>query len=117
MRGTAGASEPKDQQLATKGYCRHLIGQPGPSAVLAGPYLERPMSLQVELCETDLHKLSTVIKEDGNDGAHQGTLTKEEAFDLLDFTTELLERVFTQPKKLELAEKRREQRRAPAREK
>lgn len=63
----------------------------------------------------DLHKLSTVIKEDGNDGAHRGTLTKEEAYDLLDFTTALLERVFTEPEKIKLAEQRREQRRAPAR--
>src|SRR5262249_26744637 len=65
----------------------------------------------------DLHKLSTVIKEDGNDGAHQGTLTKEDAYDLLDFTTALLGRVFTVPEKIKLAEKRREQRRASARKK
>jgi len=65
----------------------------------------------------DLHKLSTVIKEDGNDGAHQGTLTKEEAYDLLDFTTALLERVFTEPEKIKLAEERQQQRRAPARKK
>jgi len=66
---------------------------------------------------SDLRELSAAIREDGNDGAHQGTLTKEEAYDLLDFTTALLERVFTEPEKIKLAEKRREQRRAPAREK
>jgi hypothetical protein len=65
----------------------------------------------------ELHELSTVIKQDGNDGAHQGTLTEMDARDLLDFTTTLLERVFTQPKKLELARERQQQRRAPAREK
>src|SRR5205807_66538 len=43
---------------------------------------------------TDLRGLSTAIREDGNDGAHQGTLTKEDAEDLLDFTTALLERIF-----------------------
>jgi Domain of unknown function (DUF4145) len=46
----------------------------------------------------ELHDLSTVIKEDGNDGAHQGTLIKEDAEDLLEFTTALLGRVFTEPK-------------------
>lgn len=66
---------------------------------------------------SDLRELSAAIREDGNDGAHQGTLTKEDAHDLLDFTTALLERVFTEPKKLELAEERRQQRRARAHEK
>jgi Domain of unknown function (DUF4145) len=59
-----------------------------------------------------LRDLSKGIREDGNDGAHQGTLTKEDAEDLLDFTVALLERIYTEPKKLELAEQRREQRRA-----
>ena len=58
-----------------------------------------------------LRELSTAIREDGNDGAHQGTLTKEDAEDLLDFTVALLQRVFTEPKQLELATKRREKRR------
>jgi hypothetical protein len=66
---------------------------------------------------SDLRELSAAIREDGNDGAHQGTLIKEEAYDLLDFTTAMLERVFTEPEKIKLAKKRREQRRAPAREK
>jgi hypothetical protein len=61
-----------------------------------------------------LRDLSKAIREDGNDGAHQGTLTKEDAEDLLDFTVALLERIYTEPKKLELAEQRREQRRAPS---
>jgi Domain of unknown function (DUF4145) len=60
----------------------------------------------------ELHELSAVIKQDGNDGAHQGTLTEADARDLLDFTTTLLERVYTQPKKLELARGRQQQRRA-----
>jgi Domain of unknown function (DUF4145) len=64
----------------------------------------------------DLHDLSTVIKDDGNDGAHQGTLTKADADDLLDFTTALLERVFTEPKKLELARERREKRHSTPKE-
>ena len=59
----------------------------------------------------DLHDLSTAIKDDGNDGAHQGTLTKVEAEDLLDFTKALLERVYIEPKKLQLAKERQQQRR------
>jgi hypothetical protein len=58
-----------------------------------------------------LRDLSTCIREDGNDGAHAGTLTKEDADDLLDFTTALLERIYTEPAKLKLADERRKARR------
>jgi hypothetical protein len=60
----------------------------------------------------DLRELSHCIKEDGNDGAHQGTLTEHDALDLLDFTVELLERFYTQPEKVRLAGERRAQRRS-----
>jgi hypothetical protein len=59
----------------------------------------------------DLFDLSECIREDGNDGAHDGTLTKEDADDLLDFTVALFERMFTEPQRLELAKERRAQRR------
>lgn len=58
-----------------------------------------------------LRELSACIKEDGNDGAHAGTLTNDDAEDLLDFTQALLERMFTEPKRIELAKLRREERR------
>lgn len=58
-----------------------------------------------------LREFSTCIREDGNDGAHQGTLKKEDAEDLLDFTTSLLERLYTEPERLRLAGERREKRR------
>lgn len=61
-----------------------------------------------------LRELSHCIKEDGNDGAHAGTLKKEDAEDLLEFTTALLERVYTEPEKLRLAQERRNQRRGKA---
>lgn len=61
----------------------------------------------------DLRDLSTCIREDGNDAAHAGTLKKEDALDLLDFTTNLLERLFTEPRRLEIAKERREARRTP----
>lgn len=57
-----------------------------------------------------LRELSTCIKDDGNDGAHQGTLSKEDVEDLLDFTFVLLERIYTEPERLRLAKERREKR-------
>ncbi len=61
-----------------------------------------------------LQELSACIKEDGNDGAHAGSLTEVEADDLLDFTTALLERLYTEPERLRLAQARRDARRKPA---
>ncbi|HHP4933482.1 TPA: DUF4145 domain-containing protein [Acinetobacter baumannii] len=58
-----------------------------------------------------LEDLSRCIKDDGNDGAHDGNLTNTEADDLLDFTYELLEQVYTQPERIRLAQVRREERR------
>jgi hypothetical protein len=58
-----------------------------------------------------IKELAKCVREDGNDGAHVGSLTKEDADDLLDFTVAFLERLITEPKKLELAMKRRQQRR------
>ena len=58
-----------------------------------------------------LRELSECIKDDGNDGAHEGTLTEKEAEDLLDFTYAMLERIYTEPEKLKLAKERREARR------
>jgi hypothetical protein len=60
----------------------------------------------------DLRELSSCVKDDGNDGAHAGSLQKNEAEDLLDFTTALLERIYTEPERLRLAKERRESRRA-----
>jgi hypothetical protein len=60
-----------------------------------------------------LEDLSHAVREDGNDGAHQGTLTREDAFDLAEFTFALLERLFTEPKMIKLAQARRAERRKP----
>ncbi|WP_037078050.1 DUF4145 domain-containing protein [Rhizobium sp. CCGE 510] len=60
---------------------------------------------------TDLQELAECIKEDGNDGAHDGSLTRNEALDLQEFTFNLLEKLYTAPKKLELAAARRRERR------
>lgn len=58
-----------------------------------------------------IRELSSCVKEDGNDGAHDGTLLKGDAEDLLDFTGALLERLYTEPERLRLAKVRRETRR------
>jgi hypothetical protein len=59
-----------------------------------------------------LRELSTCIKDDGNDGAHVGSLTEADADDLLDFTVALLERMFTEPERLRVAKERRDARRS-----
>jgi hypothetical protein len=58
-----------------------------------------------------LRELAKCIREDANDGAHVGNLSKADAEDLLDFTMVLLDRLITEPKRLQLAEARRTARR------
>lgn len=74
--------------------------------------LRLPWLINNDLLPESLRELSSCVREDGNDGAHAGTLVKEDAEDLLDFTVALLERIYTEPKQLELAKIRREARRA-----
>lgn len=59
----------------------------------------------------ELRELAECVREDGNDGAHVGSLSKEDAADVLDFTVAFLERLITEPKKIELAKDRRLERR------
>lgn len=73
--------------------------------------LRLPWLFGAGLLSSSLSDLSACIKEDGNDGAHAGTLKKSDAEDLLDFTTALLERIYTEPTRLQLALERRETRR------
>lgn len=58
-----------------------------------------------------LSTLTHAVREDANDGVHDGTLGENDAEDLLDFTIALLERQFTEPERLRLAELRRIKRR------
>lgn len=73
--------------------------------------LRLPWLIENRFLPQELRDLSTCIKEDGNDGAHAGTLKKEDAEDLLDFTMALLERLFTEPARLKVAQERRAARR------
>ena len=54
-----------------------------------------------------LKELSTNIRLDGNDAAHEANLKKDDVEAMNDFTTLLLEEIYTNPKKIELAEDRR----------
>lgn len=73
--------------------------------------LRLPWLFEKGLLPEAIKDLSSCIKEDGNDGAHAGTLKNADAEDLLDFTTALLTRMYTEPERLRLAQKRRDSRR------
>ncbi len=75
--------------------------------------LRLPWLFDNGLLPETLRELSLCVREDENDAAHAGTLTKEDAEDLLDFTAVLLERIYTEPMRLKLAQERRERRRRP----
>lgn len=64
-----------------------------------------------DLLSSGLKDLAACVKDDGNDAAHDGSLTKADAEDLQDFCFELLEQVYTNPKRLALANQRRAERR------
>lgn len=58
-----------------------------------------------------LKELADCIRHDGNDAAHDGSLTEIDAEELADFTEEFLTRVYTDRRRLELAAERRAKRR------
>jgi len=65
------------------------------------------------LLPNDLKELAGAIREHGNDGAHDGVCTDLDAEDLLDFTQNVLERIFTVPERARQAKSRAIARRAP----
>jgi len=73
--------------------------------------LRLPWLFNNKLLPEDLRELSSCIKDDGNDGAHEGNLNKEDAEDLLDFTYAILERIYSERERLRLAKERRDMRR------
>jgi hypothetical protein len=75
--------------------------------------LRLPWLFENKLLQEALRDLSTCIREDGNDGAHAGTIDEAGAEDLADFTVMLLERLYTEPARLRLAQERRDARRNP----
>jgi hypothetical protein len=73
--------------------------------------LRLPWLFENKLLPEALRELSNCIKEDGNDGAHEGTLSKPDAEDMVDFSFALFERIYTEPERLRLAKLRRDERR------
>lgn len=65
---------------------------------------------------SDLRDLATCINDDGNDAAHIAGLNKEDAEDLLDFSRELLRRIYTEPARVKKANERRKYRRDKAKQ-
>ncbi len=78
--------------------------------------IKRSLGLRMEwlfnnhLLPESLRELAECVKDDGNDGAHEGILDKAAAEDLEDFTYLFLERLYTEPQRLIDAKRRREQR-------
>lgn len=72
--------------------------------------LRLPWLFDNKLLPGELRDLAVAIKDDGNDGAHRASLSEDDAEDILDFTVALLERLITEPKRLELAKERRAKR-------
>lgn len=96
--------------LATKSL---LPVEGGPNAATRRNLgLRLPWLFDERFLPGDLRPLAECVQQDGNDGAHDGNLTKEEAEDLHDFNVELLRRLFTEPERLRLAEERRNERRS-----
>jgi hypothetical protein len=69
--------------------------------------LRLPWLLDNGVLPEALRELSACIKDDGNDGAHEGSLSEQDAEDLLDFTFSLLERLYTEPARIRIANERR----------
>jgi uncharacterized protein DUF4145 len=102
--------------LATQSLLPAIEAEPQPDGLNA--VVRRSLGLRLkwlfhnkQLPEA-LKELSQCVKDDGNDGAHAGTLSEVDANDLLDFACLLMERIYTEPERLKLAALRRTARRA-----
>lgn len=73
--------------------------------------LRLPWLFKNKIIPGELEELSHCIREDGNDGAHVGILTSEDAEDISDFTNALLSRLYTEPARIKIAAARRDARR------
>ncbi len=90
---------PDDNPAGLNGRVRRNLG------------LRLPWLFENDYLPPMLKDLSNCIREDGNDGAHDGTLTENDAADIKDFTYLLLEHIYTVPERLRLAASRRVDRR------
>ncbi|NLQ23399.1 DUF4145 domain-containing protein [Shewanella sp. S-1] len=54
-----------------------------------------------------LKEMVTCIRQDGNDGAHDGELGEAEAFDIMDFSFMVLEKIYAEPERIRISQERR----------
>lgn len=99
--------------LATRGMLPDPEKSQPPAKIRRNLGLRLPWLFDNGKLPEGLRDLSDCVKEDGNDGAHAGTLKQPDAEDLMDFTRLLLDRIYTEPERLKLAAIRREERRKP----
>ena len=98
--------------LATRGLLPELDIQDGPDKHTRRNLAPRLRWLfENEKLHQDLNDLSSAVKGNGDDGAHEGSLTAADAEDIYDFSYELLNRIYSQPARLASAAKRRTDRR------
>ena len=70
--------------------------------------------LKIENLPEGLRDMASVVKDDGNEAAHRGTVDKETAEDLIDFTERLLTQLYTEPARIKTAKERSVKRREGA---
>lgn len=98
--------------LATKDLLPSIEDAGGPTARQRNKLFYRIEWLaEKDLIGNDLLELASCVREDGNDGVHDGTLTEDDALDNLEFTEALLRRLFTESARVNIARSRREARR------
>lgn len=101
--------------LATKGLLPSETAEGGPDRRQRKELAARlDWLFENRVLGPDLRELAACVREHGNDGVHDGTTTAVDAEDLLDFTSTMLERIYTEPQRVAEARARREQRRAAA---
>jgi len=99
--------------LATKGFLPPEDTESGPTRQQRRVLASRlDWLFQQKLLAADLKELATSVREDGNDGVHDGNLAQGEAEDLADFSVALLTRIYTEPARIEVAKQRRQARRS-----
>jgi hypothetical protein len=97
--------------LATKNLLPAPSLAGGPSSAQRKKLFDRLEWLfDQQLLPGSLRGLADCVRQDGNDAAHDGSLAKADSEDLLDFSLVLLERVYTEPARVTLAQERRQQR-------
>lgn len=60
---------------------------------------------------SDLKSLSAAVKDNGDEGVHEGSMSQLDAEDIYDFAFALLDRLYSEPARIEAAAKRRAARR------